>query len=171
MKYILVLFLLITNCFAFFEDINSFKADFTQTVTDEKNKVLTYKGNLVASKPQNAMWDYKTPITKTVYINNNSVTIVEPEIEQVIIRKIESNFDFFKMLKNAKMLKKNIYLAEFEKTSFIIVTKKDKIKSISYIDEFENTVKVSFTNQQRNVKIDKTIFIPKFSLDFDVITD
>ncbi|MEA3228286.1 MAG: LolA-like outer membrane lipoprotein chaperone, partial [Campylobacterota bacterium] len=109
MKYLLFYLSLTLSVFASFEDIYSFQADFLQTVTDDKNKVLTYDGNISASKPQNALWNYKNPVNKSVYINSDSVTIVEPEIEQVIIKKLESSFNFFNMLKNSKKIKKDTY--------------------------------------------------------------
>ena len=171
MKQIFLLAILVSEIFAFFDTIDSFKADFTQTVTDEKNKVLTYNGNIIASKPQNAIWRYTTPINKDVYINKHSVTIIEPEIEQAIIRKIESNFDFFKMIQNAKELQHNIYITKFKNTDFTIITKNKLIESISYIDEFENNVKILFKNQKQNEKIDESIFIPNIPLEFDIIRD
>ena len=171
MKKIFLLLMLASEIFAFFDTINTFQADFTQTVTDEKNQVLRYDGYIVASKPQNAMWKYTTPINKDVYISEYKVTIIEPEIEQVIIRNIESNFDFFKMIKNAKRLKKDIYLAKFENSNFVIVTKNKLIESISYTDEFENSVKILFKNQKQNGSVDKNIFTPKIPLEFDIIRD
>jgi len=171
MKKIFLIALLVSEIFAFFDTIESFSADFTQTVTDEKNKVLTYNGNLIASKPQNAIWKYTTPINKDVYINEQNVIIIEPEIEQAIIRKIESNFDFFKMIQNAKESKENIYITKFKNINFTIVTKNNLIESISYIDEFENNVKISFKNQKQNKKIDKNIFIPNIPVEFDIIRD
>ena len=105
MKYIFTLLLSFTLCFASFDTISSFEADFTQSVTDDKDKALVYQGHIVASKPQNAVWNYNKPIKKDVYINSFNVTVVEPEIEQVIIRQIESNFDFFTMIENAKEIR------------------------------------------------------------------
>ena len=104
MKHIFALFISYTLSFASFDSINSFEADFTQSVTDDKNKSLIYSGHIVASKPQNALWNYLKPIKKDVFINRFEVTVIEPEIEQVIIRRIESNFDFFNMIENAKKL-------------------------------------------------------------------
>ena len=171
MKKILLILILASEIFAFFDTLDTFKADFTQTITDDKNKVLTYKGNIIAAKPQNAVWQYTSPINKDVIINEFSVTIIEPEIEQAIIRRIESNFDFFKMIQNAKKLENNIFMAKFENTNFIIITKDNLIKSISYIDEFENNVKIIFENQIQNKEIDKSIFIPNIPVDFDIIRD
>ncbi|WP_324170536.1 LolA-like outer membrane lipoprotein chaperone [Sulfurimonas sp.] len=171
MKYILTLLLSSTLSFASIDTLKSFKANFTQTITDEKNKSLVYRGQIIASKPQNALWNYKKPIKKNVYINSFRVVVVEPEIEQVIIRNIKSDFDFFKILKSAKQINKNTYEAKYRESKFTIIIEKEIIKSISYIDEFENNVKIIFSNQEQNKKINNEIFIPKYPLEFDVIRD
>lgn len=171
MKHIFILLLLYTSSFAFFENLNTFQADFTQTVTDEKNKVLSYSGFVVASKPQNAVWTYTTPIKKEVYIDINSATVIEPEIEQVIIKHIESNFSFFNMIKNAKKIKENVYIANYKESKFTIITKNNLIESISYVDEFENNVKIMFKNQKQNEEINPEMFIPDIPQDFDIINN
>jgi len=171
MKHLFLYLMLSTFLFGSLENINSFQADFTQTVTDDKGKVLSYSGKVIASKPQNALWNYLSPVSKDIYINSYSITVVEPEIEQVIIRKIESNFDFFNMIKKAKKIDENSYLAVFKNSKFIIKTEKLLIKSISYQDEFENSVQILFENQKQNEKIDEKIFIPNIPLEFDIIRD
>lgn len=171
MKYILTLLLSSTLSFASIDTLKSFKANFTQTITDEKNKSLVYRGQIIASKPQNALWSYKQPIKKDVYINSFRVVVVEPEIEQVIIRNIESDFDFFKMIKRAKKINETTYEAKYRESKFIIIIEKEIIESISYVDEFENNVKIVFTKQEQNKKINNEIFIPKYPLEFDVIRD
>lgn len=171
MKHILTLLLFFTFSWASFDAINSFESDFIQTVTDDKNKTLTYKGHLTAQKPQNAIWRYTVPVTKDVYISSYRVTIVEPAIEQVIIRKIESNFDFFNMIRNAKKIKENVYIALYKESEFTIVKSGELLHSISYMDEFENRVKILFENQQQNRIVNKEVFIPKFSNDYDIIRD
>ncbi len=171
MKKLFLIALLSSEIFAFFDTINTFEADFIQTVTDDKNKVLTYNGSIFASKPQNALWRYTAPVNKDVYINQSSVTIVEPEIEQAIIKIIDSNFDFFKIIKDAKEVEKNIFVAKLGNSSFVIRTENEQIKSISYIDEFENSVLISFDKQKQNSKINKEVFIPRIPVDFDIIRD
>ncbi len=171
MKYKIVFLLLSTQIFASISNITTFEADFTQVVIDDKKKELRYNGHLLASKPQNAKWTYTTPIEKTIYINRFQATVVEPEIEQVIERKISSNFDFFKIIKKAKKIDTNLYLAKYNDTSFTLEVKNDTLISISYLDQFENSVKIVFKNQRQNQKIDKSLFIPKYPLDFDIIKD
>lgn len=171
MKYIFILLFLYTSSFAFFDNLNTFQADFKQTVTDENNKVLSYSGSVVASKPQNAVWTYTTPIKKEVYININKAIVIEPEIEQVIIKHIESNFSFFNMISNAKKIKDNVYIANYKESKFTIITKDDLIESISYLDEFENKVKIVFKNQKQNIAVDSKLFFPEIPIDFDIIND
>ena len=171
MKHILAALLCSTLSLASIDNINSFKADFEQSVTDDKNTTLNYSGHLAAQKPQDAVWHYLLPIKKDVYIDRFRVTVVEPEIEQVIVRNIESNFDFFKMIKNAKKIAKNKYKASYNESNFIITTKDELLESISYKDEFENDVKITFKNQQQNIKIDDQVFIADYPLEFDVIRD
>lgn len=171
MKYALALLLSYTLSFASFDAINTFQADFTQSVTDDKDKSLVYKGHVVASKPQNAVWNYTKPIKKDVYINRYNVTVVEPEIEQVIVRRIESNFDFFNMIQNAKKIEKDVYEAHYKESKFTITTKNRLIESISYIDEFENKVKILFENQKQNEDVNVELFIPKYPLEFDIVRD
>lgn len=171
MKHLFTLLLSFTFAFASFDNLTSFQADFTQSVTDDKDKSLVYKGHIITAKPQNAVWSYKNPIEKDVYISKFNVTIVEPEIEQVIIRKIDASLDFFNMIKNAKEIKKDTYEAQFKESKFIITTKNELIESISYIDEFENKVKIVFKNQKENEVIEKELFIPKYPLEFDIIRD
>lgn len=171
MKRLLIPIFCSTLSFASLSDIHSFKANFTQNVTDDKNTTLSYSGYIQAQKPQDAVWNYLVPIRKDVYINRFSVTVVEPEIEQVIVRKIESNFDFFMLIKNAVKINENLYSASYKDAQFSIKTDKGLINSIIYKDEFENDVVISFDNQKQNMKIDEQVFIADYPADYDVIGD
>lgn len=171
MKRLLIPIICSTLSYASLSDIYSFKADFTQSVTDDKNATLIYNGHIQAQKPQNALWNYLKPIQKDVFINIFKVTVIEPEIEQVIIRKTESNFDFFMMVKNATKLAKNLYEAKYKDAKFLIRTKEEIIESISYKDEFENNVVISFENQKQNIHIEETTFIAQYPEGFDIVRD
>ncbi|MEA1955965.1 MAG: LolA-like outer membrane lipoprotein chaperone [Campylobacterota bacterium] len=171
MKHIIITILLGFNLFASLLEINSFKADFIQKITDDKNKVLTYEGSVIATNTKNALWSYNSPVQKLVYLNLDRVTIVEPEIEQVIIRYIKSNFNFFDMIKDAKKITEDKYITKFNDVDFTIITQNQKIKSIGYIDEFENKVNISFKNQEQNIIINENDFLPRYDVNFDVIRD
>jgi len=171
MKHIFLSIIFFTLSYASINNINSFKADFVQNITDEKNKVLSYSGHIIASKPQNAVWTYTDPIQKYVYITSGTVTIIEPEIEQVIIRHIDSNFNFFNMIQNAQKISKDRYTAQYQESKFNIFTQNNLLKSISYMDEFENSVEIIFTNQLQNIQINESTFIPSIPTEYDIINN
>lgn len=171
MKKIFLSAATIINIFAFSIDLKTFQADFTQSVKDEKGNILTYEGSLKASKPQNVKWQYLVPIIKDVYINNDRVTIIEPEIEQVIIKKIDTNLDFFNIIKNATKTNEHTYVANYKNTKFTITMQNNVIDSIVYIDEFENNVSIEFAKQITDKEIDKKEFFPIIPQDFDIIKD
>ena len=171
MRFIFFISFLITLSFASIDNITSFEADFKQIITDEKNKQLTYSGHLITSKPQNALWSYTKPIKKEIYIRGYSVTIIEPEIEQVILRELSLEFDFFRMIKKAKKIGNSKYEATNKDMKFTILLKDNLIKSISYIDEFDNKVKIIFDNQKQNRQIDKNIYYPTIPDGYDIVRD
>jgi len=171
MKQKFLLLLLTTASFANINNINSLEADFIQKIVDDKNQTIIYHGHIKAKKPQYALWQYIKPIQKSVYILENQAIIVEPELEQVIIKKIGSNFNFFELINNAKKITENKYLARYNNTTFIIQTKNGSIISISYKDELENSVVIDFTNQLENKKLDNKEFKPTIPDDYDVIRD
>lgn len=171
MKYIIALQIMFTMAISSVLDINSFEADFNQVITDDKGKELSYSGHIVASKPQYALWSYIEPVKKDVYITPRYVTVVEPEIEQAIVRKIASDFDFFNMIKKAKKEADNIYVATLNESKYIIKLEKSMIKSISYLDEFENKVNIIFSNQSNNKIFSKDIFRAKIPIEYDIIQD
>jgi outer membrane lipoprotein carrier protein len=169
MKEKMLLLFLATATFANIETMNSFEADFKQKIVDDQNKTIIYSGHIKAKKPQYALWNYTKPIQKSVYIVDHRAIIIEPELEQVIIKKIGNNFDFFKLIKNAKKLSHGKYLARYNNTTFILQLDKDKIISISYKDEFDNRVVIDFKNQIENKEINQTEFVPNIPDDYDVI--
>lgn len=172
MKQTLLLLLLITTyASAAITNIDSFEADFIQTITDDKDKVIKYMGHVVAKKPKSAAWNYTKPLKKQIYINKYEAVIVEPEIEQVIIRRFHNEFDFFKMISKAKQVSKKTYVTIHNNVKYTISMDNGLISSVSYLDQFENKVKIEFLKQKQNKKIDKKVFIPKYPIDFDIIRE
>ena len=171
MKYFIFISSLIVSLNADLSKIKTFEADFTQTVQDEQKNTLRYKGHIIASKPQYALWKYTNPIKKDIYISMYKLTVIEPDMEQAIVKNISSDFNLFKMLNNAKKIAKNQYLTKIQNTSYIITTKNENvIAQINYRDELDNIISIEFSNQILDKTIDEKIFTPKIPLDFDIIS-
>lgn len=171
MKLLSVLLLTLSCLSASINDIDSFEATFVQTITDEKSKVITYKGNVLATKPQNALWSYQSPISKDVYVQENLVTIIEPEIEQAIIKRISTDLNLFELIKKAKKISEGNYETSYMDKKYHIAFHKNLLESISYKDEFDNNVKILFEKQKQNKKIDPALFTPNIPADFDIIRE
>jgi len=169
MKIIFLILFINISLLANFIEIHSFSADFKQIIRDEKNKKLVYTGSLQAKEPQSALWLYKTPVKKSIYIQKNRVIVIEPELEQVIVKHIPANFDFFHMIQNAKEVKKNMYVATIDAKEYTIIISKGVVSSISYADDFGNSIQILFSKQSQNTKIDDTIFHPIIPSDYDII--
>jgi len=171
MKRVVLVVLLATSSYAGLKDISSFEADFTQNILDDKGTKIEYSGHITATKQKFALWQYIKPIEKSVYILSNKIIVIEPEIEQAIIKHIDENFDLFRVIQSANKIAKNKYLAKFNNKSYLIEMNGDKISSISYQDELENNIQIFFHNQKVNVKIAKERFIPVIPDEYDVIRE
>lgn len=171
MKKLLFLALLGVSAQANIDALQYFEADFSQNIVDDQNKTIIYNGHVKAAKPQYALWEYKSPVDKKVYILPHEVVIVEPELEQAIVKKIGDNFDFFSLIKHAKKIDKNHYIAYFKEKNYFITMNGDKLVSIRYKDDFDNGVTIGFKNAAVNEKINKEEFTPHIPDDYDIIKE
>lgn len=169
MKKTIFLSLFYANLFGFADNLNTFSAHFTQTVVDDKNTTIKYSGDIKAKRPNMAMWNYVEPVKKKIYINNQDLVIIEPELEQAILKKVGNTIAFFEMLKHAKKIDNEHYVAKYENLNLHIRVNGDKIVDITYLDELENKVTITFTNQVDNKEIDDKNFKADIPIDFDII--
>ena len=145
--------------------IESIQSHFTQSITNDQNAVITYKGNMYASQKENkALWEYHAPIIKQIYYQDKKLVIIEPELEQVIFAKLDKIPNILALLKEAKKVGKETYETSFAGLTYTIMMKGEKIEKIQYKDELQNRVVIAFKEEKINQKIDSQIFeytIPK----------
>ena len=169
LRYIFLASLLWSLSFAAMLDIHSFEADFEQSITNDKNETLIYRGHVVATAPQFALWSYQSPIQKEIYINAQKVVMIEADLEQVIIKKIQGDFDFFSIIKHAKQVNPHLYLATFQDMTYRIAIDNSMIRSIRYKNELDNTITIRFTHQKADKHIDLKRFVPDIPMDYDIV--
>ncbi len=151
------------------KDIQSFNSKFEQTITDDNGKTIRYTGELWAAKPQNALWMYQKPIKKSVFVNAQKITIVEPSIEQVTLRTLDGEIDFLQIVQQAKKVDENKYVATIKGEKYTILFNNDLLSTISYTDGFDNKVVIKFTAPVQNKPIESSKFKPTIPEDYDVI--
>jgi len=171
MKPLLLLLALLTSLFGFADTLRSLSADFTQQITDDTNKTITYSGHLDATRPDMARWEYTEPVEKSVYVVGHKVTIIEPELEQAIVKSFREEIDLFKILAKAKKLDDETYLATHNSQQFLIKIKNDVPMAISYKDAFENNIRILFSKQKVNGDLPASLFAPKIPDDYDILTE
>lgn len=171
MKKLLLFFTFILSLYGIKIDFHSYEATFIQTVTDPKGKVIKYSGDVILSAPNNARWHYQEPIEKILYISELKVFLVEPELEQVIINRLEKHIDVFSILDKAKKIKDDRFETKFGDKIYTIVYKNSDIVSIEYKDELDNSVKILFSKQIKNKDYNINIFKPLIPNGYDVINN
>lgn len=152
-------------------DLDSFKASFVQVIISSSQNKIEYTGDVFIKKSGKILWKYKTPVVKNVYINNDYAVVDEPELEQAIYTKLDSEINIIKLLNNSKKVNDNSYTTTIEDVGYLIKTSKDdnKISYIKYKDKLENDVEIKFSNVVQNGEIQDEIFKFNVPANYDVI--
>ncbi len=150
------------------KDIRTIKTDFTQKITNEENRTISYSGIFYAKTDGKALWIYKKPIKKYLYFLNSKVVIIEPNLEQVIFSKLDKFPKILNILKTAKKTKNGL-IAKCCDNSYHIFTKNGKIQNIKYTDKTGNKVVINFFNQDINLILNNSIFRYKIPKDYDIL--
>ncbi len=161
----------LTSLFAFGDNLQSFQADFIQKITDEEKKVLTYTGTITSKRPNLVLWHYTDPVNKKIYVNEKRAVIVEPELEQAIIKRLQGEIDFFGILASAVYVDSTHYKASYKGIDFLLQEVNGVIESLSYTDQLENKVLITFSKQKQNRPLEDSVFIPKVPKHFDIIRE
>ena len=152
-------------------DLDSFKASFSQLITSSSQNTIEYKGEVFIKKSGKILWKYKTPVVKNVYINDDFAVVDEPELEQAIYTKLESEINIIKLLNNSKKVNENSYTTNIDDVDYLIKTSKDdnKISYIKYKDKLENDVEIKFSSVVQNGDIQDEMFKFTPPSNYDII--
>jgi len=149
-------------------NINSIKADFIQTITNDQNKTIKYSGKLFAKKNGFVLWIYQKPIHKKLYFLKNKIIIIEPDLEQAIFAKTDKIPKILNIIQNIKNTDSHIII-KYHGIHYKVSIKNNKILSINYIDRIGNKVKIIFKNEDVNLIIDNSIFQYNIPKDYDIL--
>lgn len=153
-----------------FSNIETFSCKFVQKIVSNKNKI-EYSGEMFAKKPSFVKWVYESPIIKTVCIDKKEILIIEYDLEQAIIAKLDEAIDFLSILKSAKKIDNNSYKAIYDGVSYdILTTKNNKIETIKYIDKNENQVEISIIEPKINEKLENEQLKCQIPANFDILS-
>lgn len=171
LKKLVAFFLFATLCLHAnsFQSLTSFEANFTQTIINPSGTKAVYKGALYIQEPNKITWEYKDPFEKYIYIKKYTVTIIEPDLEQVIVSNLQKEINVIELLKSAVQTSSNSFVSNYNNVEYKLLLQNKLLHQISYEDELENNVTISFENVKENQKIDENVFkffIPDY---YDII--
>jgi outer membrane lipoprotein carrier protein len=169
MRFLLFTLVLLTPLFAFDGTLKSFHAAFEQEIVDENNKSIVYRGTLWAQRPDSALWQYREPVEKSIFVRGGEVVVIEPELEQAIVRRLNEDIDFLEILSRARKTGPGLYEAQYGSQTFRIATHGETIDSISYRDSFDNRVTITFSGQKQNTPIDREVFRVSIPPSYDIV--
>jgi outer membrane lipoprotein carrier protein len=149
---------------------NNFETNFIQTITNEKGKVINYKGKVDFKQEKEKLylddlnqtrefssklfkWSYKSPTKKEVCTDGMELLVIDHDLEQVSKYIIDEGLDLEEILKVAKRLTATDYKAIYRDVEYLItIDSKHRLKKIFYVDSLDNRVKILFTNMVYNIK-------------------
>ncbi len=169
MKTLYLLILLSTAIFANIKSFDSFSAEFNQAITNGEKQTISYSGVLYIKNQNMALWKYKKPIDKSIYIKDGSVVVIDRDLEQVIFSKLEKNLNIVELLKEAKEITSNHLQKEQDGVIYNMFLENGELRRVEYIDSLENITVIKFLNVELNKLHDDSIFTPTIPRDYDVI--
>ena len=148
---------------------NNFETDFTQTITNNKGKVINYKGKVDFKQERQIYidkfnqtkelssklfkWSYKTPTKKEVCTDGVQLLVIDHDLEQVSKYIIDDGLDLEEILKVAERLTPTDYKAIYKDVEYLItLDSNNRLKKIFYVDSLDNRVKIVFINMIYNSK-------------------
>ncbi|WP_419769780.1 MAG: LolA-like outer membrane lipoprotein chaperone [Candidatus Marinarcus sp.] len=147
--------------------IKTFDAFFTQTIVNSTENKIIYTGKVYIKEPSKILWQYQTPVVKNVYILDNFAIVDEPELEQAIYTNLDKEINLLQLVQKAKKIDETNYTTTLYDVNYTIKIENDKIRSISYKDELENSVVIEFSKIKQNqvIRDDVFQFLPPDSYD------
>ncbi len=170
MKLLISCFLVVFYSYANnLKNIDTYQASFNQSIINNSQKEILYTGNIYIKQPSNILWEYNDPIIKNVYIIKDKAIIVEPDLEQVIISKLEKEINILNLMKNSKKISENKYTSSIYNRDYTLTIQNNKLTKINYTDEIDNKVTITFSNIKQNENISKNRFEFTIPFEYDVI--
>ena len=140
---------------------SNFQSKFKQTITNDKDKVISYDGTVkfkndkqividekgISHNIQSSLfrWDYQNPTKKEVCTDGVQLIVVDHDLEQVSRYVVDEGINLEEILKVAEKISMHDYKATYKDVEYLItLDDKDALKKIFYVDNLDNRVRIEF---------------------------
>jgi len=177
---------------AFLDNLDTFQADFKQTLVNENGEELeTVTGIVYMKTPGKFRWDYQDPYSQMIITDGSTLWLYDEDLEQVTIKDISGSIDNTPaaILSGEKNINEHfviIDMGDIEGFNWIELTPKDienqysnirlgfdkdKLGMMVLFDNLGQTTRIDFLNSKRNVKMKPSLFTFEPPENVDVIDD
>ncbi len=188
-KYLVILTLLFSNLAMadgvsslrdFFNNTNTMRAQFSQVVNDKQGrKEQEVEGTMQLQRPNKFRWDYKKPYEQQIVSDGKDVFLYDTELQQVTVRQLSKtlgsspaamlaggeNVEKSFTLKNATRkddLAWVLALPKDKESGFervLLGFKADKLRKMEIYDSFNHITHITFSEVERNPKLEDATFL------------
>ncbi|HZV99798.1 MAG TPA: outer membrane lipoprotein chaperone LolA [Methylophilaceae bacterium] len=164
---------------AFFQNTNSIRAHFHQTVLDNQGrKIQEVDGTMQLQRPGKFRWDYNKPYVQQIVGDGEKVWLFDPELNQVTVRSLGKALGTSPaaLLAGNKEMEKNFVLKDEgrqDDLEWVLATPKDKesgfeqvflgfkndvLQEMELHDSFGHMTIIEFSKLERNPKLAQQLF-------------
>lgn len=163
----------------FFNNVSTFRAEFTQVVLDEAlNIIQESSGTLYIKRPNKFRWDYKQPFKQHIVGDGKNIWVYDVELQQITVRKMDGVLGNTPavLLAGGGKLHKNFIVKSLGKQGKLVWMQlvprdkdggyesirvgfdRGKLRTLEMVDSFGNTTRINLKNNRENIRIKKSIF-------------
>ena len=163
----------------FFNELHTLQADFDQQVVDSEHNVQqSSQGHMWIKRPGRFRWDYETPYRQQIVADGERLWSYDEDLEQVTVQKVSDVLTSTPaMLLSGGQPLEEVFVVEELKPGKsarqVLLTPKSDDSNVTAItlyfdartlvrirafDSFGNTTTFTFSNLERNQKLDAQIF-------------
>ena len=176
----------------FFNELHTLQADFDQQVVDSEHNVQqSSQGHMWIKRPGRFRWDYETPYRQQIVADGERLWSYDEDLEQVTVQKVSDVLTSTPaMLLSGGQPLEEVFVVEELKPGKsarqVLLTPKSDDSNVTAItlyfdartlvrirafDSFGNTTTFTFSNLERNQKLDVQIFRFSPPANADVVGD
>ncbi|WP_169783946.1 LolA-like outer membrane lipoprotein chaperone [Campylobacter curvus] len=168
MRKFLIAALLAVASFGAGLNFKSLQSDFTQIVFSEGSSV-TYKGRFYAKNDNTALWIYESPTPKRIYFDKQRVVVIEDELEQAIISRLDDTPNLTQILAHAEQIQPTLYKAIYDGVDYLVTMKNGLPVMIDYKDKLSNKIKITLNNTLKDAIIPQETLTPVIPQGYDIV--
>jgi outer membrane lipoprotein carrier protein len=176
----------------FLDNLDTFQADFRQTLVNEKGEELeTVTGIVYMKTPGKFRWDYQDPYSQMIITDGSTLWLYDEDLEQVTVKDISGSIENTPaaILSGEENIEEHfiiIDMGDIEGFNWIELSPKDIENQYSSIrlgfdknelgmmvlfDNLGQTTRIDFLNSIRNRKLESSLFTFEPPINVDVIDD